>query len=110
MKSIAVGPLSLRVVFPLRGPGKPPGGNPRKMGKKYKIPLPGATPENGEKIQKNYKNCIFGVILPLFGENFPHFSGVGPKNGEFCNFSPFFGDFRSGDFPGPSKGKNNSQA
>ena len=78
----------MRVVLPLRGPGKPPGGNPRKIGKIYRI-LPGPTPETREKLRKKYKNCIFGVILPLFGGQFSPFSGVGP-GGEFCNFSPFF--------------------
>ena len=90
--------------FPLEGPGSHRGGNPRKMGKNYKIPLPGPTPENGEKLHKNYKNCIFGVILPLFWGNFPHFRGS-DRGGEFCNFSPFFGDFRPGGFPGPLRGK-----
>ena len=67
------------------------------MGKNYKIPLPGSTPENGENLHKNYRNCIFGVILPLFWGNFPHFWG--------SDRGPFLGDFRSI----PSKGKNNSQ-
>ena len=40
----------LRVVFPLRGPGKPPGRKSPKNGKNYKIPLPGPTPENGGKL------------------------------------------------------------
>ena len=61
---------------PLQGPESVRGGNPRKMGKNYKIPLPGPTPENGEKLPKNYKICIFGVIFPLFGANFPHFRGL----------------------------------
>ena len=35
--------------FPLRGPGKPQGRkSPTRMGKHYKIPLPGPTPEKGE--------------------------------------------------------------
>ena len=38
--------------FPLEGPGRHRGGNPRKMGKNYKIPLSGLTPENGGKLQK----------------------------------------------------------
>ena len=83
--------------FPLEGPESLRGGNPRKMGKNYKIPLPGSTPEIREKLQEKYKNCIFGVILPLFGGNFPHFRGS-DRGGEFCNFSPFFGDFRPGGF------------
>ena len=95
--------------FPLEGRGSHRGGNPRKMGKNYKIPLSGATPENGEKLQKNYKNCIFGVILPLFWGNFPHFRGL-HRGGEFCNFSPIFRGFPPRWLPGPSKGKNNSQS
>ena len=74
------------------------------MGKNYKIPLPGPTPENGEKLPKNYKICIFGVIFPLFGANFPHFRGS-DRGGEFCNFSPFFGDFHPGGSPGSVRGK-----
>ena len=72
--------------------------------KNYKIPLPVRPPKFTEKLQKNYKNCIFGVILPLFWGNFPHFRGW-DRGGEFCNFSLFFGDFRPGGFPGPVRGK-----
>ena len=75
--------LGLRVVFPLRGPGPESlrGGNPRKMGKNYKIPSPVRPPKMGKIAPKKYKNCIFGVILPLFGGNFSPFSGVGPRGG-----------------------------
>ena len=100
---------SYELFFPLEGPGSHRCGNPRKMGKNYKIPLPGPTPENGEKLHKNYKNCIFGVILPFFGGNFPHFRGS-DRGGEFCNFSPFFGDFRPGGFPSPLRGKTTRNA
>ena len=41
--------------------------------------------------------CDFYVI-------FPHFRGS-DRGGEFCNLSPFFGDFRPGGFPGPLGGK-----
>ena len=34
--------------FPLEGPGSHRGGNPRKMGKNCKIPLPCPTPEMGK--------------------------------------------------------------
>ena len=64
----------LRVVFPLEGPGSHRGGNPRKMGKNYKLPLPGPTPENGENCPKKgvtllrkYNSCSFSVILPFRG-------------------------------------------
>ena len=99
-----LGPLELQVVFPLEGPESHRGGNLREMGKNYEIPLSSATPENGEKLQKNYKNCIFGVIFTPFLGQFSPFSGVGPGRG-ICNFSPFFGDFRPGGFPGPLRGK-----
>ena len=77
--------------FPLQSPGSPRSGNPGKMGKNYKVPLPGPTPKNGEKLPKNYKKyseklmhfCNFSVI-------FPHFRGL-DRGGEFCNFSPFPG-------------------
>ena len=36
--------------------------------------------------------------------NFPHFRRS-DRGGEFRNFSPFFGDFRPGGFPGPLRGK-----
>ena len=57
--------------FPLQSPGSLRGGNPRKMGKNYKIPLPGPTPENGEKLPKNYHNTPntffghFSIIFPF---------------------------------------------
>ena len=76
--------------FPLEGPGSHRGGNPRKMGKNYKIPLPGPTPENGEKLQKNCKNCTFGGILPLFGAFFPIFGGR-TGEGNFVIFPHFSG-------------------
>ena len=90
--------LSYELFFPLEGPEKPPGGIPRKNGEKLLIRLPGPTPENGEKLQKNYKSCIFGAIFPLFWGTFPHFRGVGPGD-KFVIFSPFFGDFRPGGSP-----------
>ena len=100
--------FTCELFFPLEGLGSHRGGNPRKMGKNYKIPLPGPTPENGEncpkkgvKLLRKYNFCNFYVI-------FPHFRGS-DRGGELCNFSPFFGDFHPGGFPGPSKGKNNLQ-
>ena len=41
--------------------------------------------------------CNFSVI-------FPHFRGL-DRGGEFCNFSPFFGDSRPGGFRGSVRGK-----
>ena len=96
----------LRVLFPLEGPGSHRGGNTRKMGKNYKIPLPGPTPENGEKLQKNCKNCIFrSNFTPFLGQFFPIFRGR-TGEGNFVIFPHFSGI----SAPGPSKGKNNSQA
>ena len=87
--------LELRVVFPL-SPGSPRGGNPRKMGRNYKIPPPGPA----EKVPKNYKKKVFSEYLfGIFSVIFPHFRGL-DRGGEFCNFSPFFGDFRAGGFRG----------
>ena len=63
--------LSCELFFPLEGPESLRGGNPRKMGKNYRIPLPSPSPEIREKLQNNYKICIFGVILPLFWAIFP---------------------------------------
>ena len=67
----AVKPYEL--LFRLEGPGSLRGGNPRKMGKNYKIPLPGLTPEIGENwpqkgvklLQKN-NFCNFSAICPQF--------------------------------------------
>ena len=57
--------LHCELLFPLN-PGSLRGGNPRKMGKNYKIPLPSPTPEIGPK---NYDNSIFffrfGGIFPI---------------------------------------------
>ena len=94
-----------RVVFPLRGTGKPPRRKSPKNGEKLQNSPPRSDPQKwGKNCPKNYKNCIFGVILPLFWGNFPHFRGS-EWGGEFCNFSPFFRDFRPGGFPGPLRGK-----
>ena len=93
---------ALRVVFsPSRAPKSLREEFPEKWGKITKFASPVRPPENGEKLQK--KN-IFGVIVPLFWGDFPHFRGVGPGE-KFSNFSPFFGDFRPRGFPGPLRGK-----
>ena len=68
--------------FPLRGSRKPPGRNPRKMGRKNtKFPSPVRPPKLG-KIAEKLQNCIFGVILPLFAVNFPCFRGS-DRGGDF---------------------------
>ena len=95
--------------FPLQSPGSPRGGNPRKMGKNYKIPLPGPTPENGEKLPKNYKKYSENTFFCNFSVIFPHFRGL-DRGGEFCNFSPFFGDFRLRGFRGSVRGKTNRKS
>ena len=97
----------MRVVFHLaeaRGPGKPLGRKSPKNGKELQLPLPGPTPETREKLPqkgvkllRKYNFCTFSVI-------FPHFR-VSDRGGEFCNFSPFFGNFQPGGFPGPVRGK-----
>ena len=90
--------------FPLQSPGSPRGGNPRKMGKNYKIPLPGPTPENEEKLPKNYKKCSENTFFCNFSVFFPRFRGLG-RGGGLCNFFPFFGDFRPGGLRGSVRGK-----
>ena len=65
---------------------------------------PGRTPENGKIGPKKGKNYSENTFLQFFG-NFSVILGVGAGGGEFCNFSPLFGDFRPGGFPGPLRGK-----
>ena len=74
------------------------------MGKNYKISLPGPTPENGKIGPKKGKNHSENTNFVIFSVIFPHFRGS-DRGGEFCNFSPFFGDFRPGGFPGSVRGK-----
>ena len=95
--------------FPLEGPGSHRGGNPRKTGKNYEIPLPSPTPENGEKCRKITKIVFSEQFYRFFGAIFPIFGGR-TGEGEFCNFSPFFGDFRPGGFPGPLRAKTTRNA
>ena len=88
--------LVLRVVFPLRGPGKPPGQESPKNGEKILNFSPRSDPpdsgencpKKGEKLLRKYDFCNFSVI-------FPHFRGS-DRGDEFSNFSPFFGEFLSG--------------
>ena len=89
--------------FPLQSPGSPRGGNPRKMEKNYKIPSPVQPPNMGkitEKLQKMYLRSIFCNFSVIF----PHLRGL-DRGGEFCNFSPFFGDSRPEGFRGSVRGK-----
>ena len=68
---------------------KPP--NPENT-KKYKIPHPGLTPGNTEKIPKKYKNgpkiAVFGPFPYFFGI-FSVFWGANPGWGDFVFFSYF---------------------
>ena len=50
-------------------------------------------PKKGVKLLQKNTFCNSSVV-------FPHFQGS-DRRGEFCNFSPFFGDFRPSAFPGP---------
>ena len=71
-----------KVVFPLRQPREASGWKSPKNGEKLLIPLAGPTPKNGEKLQKNYKNYIFGeFFFPFFGAIFPTFWGGGGDRG-----------------------------
>ena len=98
--SFSLARIFLRVAFPLRAPGKPPGRKSPKNGENYKIPLPGPTPENGEKLQKLHFRSNFAPLLP-------HFRGS-DRGGEFAIF-PRFSGFPPRWLPEPSKGKSNSQ-
>ena len=97
-------------VVPLRGARKGSGAEiPEKWGKLTKFPSPVRLPKLGKITEKKPKNVFLEYFFPFFGAIFPFFRGSG-RGGAFCNFSPFFGDFRPGGFAGPpSKGKNNSQ-
>ena len=64
----ALGILILFNLWALRAqsPGSPRGGDPRKMGKNYEIPLPVQPPKKGKNYRKNDKKCIFGVFFVIF--------------------------------------------
>ena len=93
--------LGLRVVCPLRGPGKPPGRKSPENGEKLQNSTPRSDPQEWGKLQKN---CTFGVIFTLFWGNFP---GGRTGEGNFVIFPQF--SVISRWLPrGSSKGKNNS--
>ena len=101
-KALAI--LSLRVVFPLTEPRKPPGWKSPKTGKKLQKPPPLSNPRKWgkitEKLQKKLRKYIFCNFLVIF----PHFRGL-DRGGEFCNFFPVFGDFHPGGFRGSVRRK-----
>ena len=96
--------LMLRVVLPLRRAGKPPGRKSPKNGEKLQNSPPRSDPRKWGKITEKLQKMYFRSNFTPFLGQFPHFRGS-DRGGEFCNFSPFFGDFRPGGFPGPLRGK-----
>ena len=65
---------SLRDLFPLRGPGKPPGRKSSKEGERLQNSPSRSDPQKRGKITEKLQKLHFGVnFLPLFGGNFPHF-------------------------------------
>ena len=99
----------LRVVFPLRGPGHPPGLGSPKNGEKlqnspYKIPLRSPTPENGENCTKKGEESLRRCNFCNFSV-FSLFSGVGLGRGIFL-ISPHFSGISALE---PQAWKNNSQ-
>ena len=94
--------FDLRVVFPLTEPRKPPGRKSQKNGEKLQNSPPRSNPRKWGKItEKLPKNVFSGSIFLVI---FRYFRGL-DRGGEFCNFSPFFGDFRPGGFRGSVRGK-----
>ena len=89
---------------PYRAPEAPGAEIREKWGKITKFPSPLQPPKMGEKLPKNYKKMYFRSIFCNFWVIFPHFRGL-DRGAEFCNFSPFFGDFRPGGFRGSVRGK-----
>ena len=71
------------VVFPpYRASRSPRGGNPRKMGKNYKIP-PRSNPRKiGKKLPKKLQKMYFrSIFCNFFGNFFPYFRGLDPGRG-----------------------------
>ena len=75
--------------FPLEGAGSHQAGNPRKIEKIYKIPLPGLTPEIREKVQKITKNVFLEKCYLFFGAISPFFGGSDRGGGDFVIFPHF---------------------
>ena len=97
--------LGWRVVFPLTEPRKPPGRkSPKKWEKITKFPSPVQPPKMGKNYQNITKKYSENAFFCNFSVVFPHFRGL-DRGGEFCNFFPFFGDFRPGGFRGSVRGK-----
>ena len=92
--------LGLRVVFPLRGPGKPPGRKSPKNGEKLQNSPPRSDPRKWGKLPQKKGRITPNLQFLQFFCNFSHFRGS-DRGGESCNFSPFFGDFHPSGFPGP---------
>ena len=75
----------LQVVFPLRGPGTPPGRKSPKNGEKLQNSPLRSDPRKRGKITEKLQKLYFRSNLTPFWGLFSPFSGVGP-GGEFCNF------------------------
>ena len=71
-------PLVLRVVFPLRGPGKPPGRKYPKNGEKLQNSPPQSDPRKWGKIAPKITKIVFSEWFYPFLGQFSPFSGVGP--------------------------------
>ena len=87
---------------PLQSPGAE---IPEKWGKITKFPSPVRPPKMGKNCRKITKKCIFGNFSVIFA----YFRGS-DRGGEFCNFSPFSGDFHPGGFRGSVRGKTTRKA
>ena len=90
-------PSRLRVVFPLRGLGKPLGWKSPKDGERFQIPPFRSDLRNRGKSPKTHKKCIFGVFFPFWeqlGGTFP-ILGAQAGDGNLVVFSPGFGLLRA---------------
>ena len=95
-------------LFPLRGPGKPPGRKSPKNGEKLQNSPPRSDPQKWGKITEKLQKAYFRSNFSPFWANFPHFRGS-DRGGEFCNFFPIFRGFPPRRLSEPSKGENNPQ-